>query len=43
VQRFLTPEQLRATMGRVGLVNVRHQMLGLGTVALHVGERGWQQ
>ena len=43
VQRFLTPEQLKATMGRVGLVNVRHQMLALGTVALHVGERGWQE
>jgi demethylmenaquinone methyltransferase/2-methoxy-6-polyprenyl-1,4-benzoquinol methylase len=43
VQRFLKPEQLQATMERVGLVNVRYQMMALGTVALHVGERGWQE
>jgi demethylmenaquinone methyltransferase/2-methoxy-6-polyprenyl-1,4-benzoquinol methylase len=40
VQRFLTPEELKATMERVGLQNVHHRMMALGTVALHVGERG---
>lgn len=39
VQRFMTPEELRAAMERVGLRNVRYRMLMLGTVALHVGER----
>jgi demethylmenaquinone methyltransferase/2-methoxy-6-polyprenyl-1,4-benzoquinol methylase len=39
VQHFRTPERLKATMERVGLQNVRYQMLALGTVALHVGER----
>jgi demethylmenaquinone methyltransferase/2-methoxy-6-polyprenyl-1,4-benzoquinol methylase len=40
VQRFIAPEELRAAMERVGLRNVRYRMLMLGTVALHVGERG---
>jgi demethylmenaquinone methyltransferase/2-methoxy-6-polyprenyl-1,4-benzoquinol methylase len=40
VRRFLTPEKLKATMERVGLRNVHYQTLMLGTVALHVGERG---
>lgn len=40
VQRFTTPEELKTTMERVGLQNVRYQTLMLGTVALHVGERG---
>lgn len=40
VQRFMTPEELKAAMERVGLQNVRYQMLMMGTVALHVGERG---
>lgn len=40
VQRFMTPEELKNTMERVGLQNVHYQMLMLGTVALHVGERG---
>ncbi|MFQ6100644.1 MAG: ubiquinone/menaquinone biosynthesis methyltransferase [Anaerolineae bacterium] len=39
VERFLTPEELKATMEHVGLQNVRYRMLALGTVALHVGER----
>lgn len=40
VRRFLSPEELEATMERVGLHNVQYRMLMLGTVALHVGERG---
>jgi demethylmenaquinone methyltransferase/2-methoxy-6-polyprenyl-1,4-benzoquinol methylase len=40
VQRFMAPEELEAAMERAGLQNVRYRMLGLGTVALHVGERG---
>jgi demethylmenaquinone methyltransferase/2-methoxy-6-polyprenyl-1,4-benzoquinol methylase len=43
VERFLTPEQLKATMEHAGLANVRYRMLALGTVALHVGERAWQE
>jgi demethylmenaquinone methyltransferase/2-methoxy-6-polyprenyl-1,4-benzoquinol methylase len=39
VQRFMAPEELKAAMEQVGLVNVRYRMLMLGTVALHVGER----
>jgi demethylmenaquinone methyltransferase/2-methoxy-6-polyprenyl-1,4-benzoquinol methylase len=40
VRRFLTPEGLKAAMEEVGLKNVRYRTLMLGTVALHVGERG---
>jgi demethylmenaquinone methyltransferase/2-methoxy-6-polyprenyl-1,4-benzoquinol methylase len=40
VQRFMTPEELRAAMEHVGLRDVRYRMLMMGTVALHVGERG---
>ena len=40
VQQFLTPEELKTAMERVGLQNVHYRMLALGTVALHVGERG---
>jgi demethylmenaquinone methyltransferase/2-methoxy-6-polyprenyl-1,4-benzoquinol methylase len=40
VQRFMTPEELEVAMKRVGLHNVHYRMLMLGTVALHVGERG---
>jgi len=36
---FLRPDELAATMERVGLVQVRYQMLMLGTVALHVGAK----
>jgi demethylmenaquinone methyltransferase/2-methoxy-6-polyprenyl-1,4-benzoquinol methylase len=39
VQRFMTPDELKAVMERVGLRNVRYRTLMLGTVALHVGER----
>jgi demethylmenaquinone methyltransferase/2-methoxy-6-polyprenyl-1,4-benzoquinol methylase len=39
VQRFMAPEELKGTMERVGLQNVRYRILMLGTVALHVGER----
>jgi demethylmenaquinone methyltransferase/2-methoxy-6-polyprenyl-1,4-benzoquinol methylase len=42
VQRFLTPEELKAAMERLGLENVHYRMLALGTVALHVGERRLQ-
>ena len=42
VQRFLTPGELKAAMEHVGLQNVNYRMLMLGTVALHVGERRWQ-
>lgn len=37
VEHFLTPEELKATMERVGLENVRYETLALGTVAVHVG------
>jgi demethylmenaquinone methyltransferase/2-methoxy-6-polyprenyl-1,4-benzoquinol methylase len=40
VQRFVTPEELEATMARVGLQNIHYRMLAFGTVALHVGDRG---
>lgn len=40
VERFLKPDELGAVMERVGLQNVHYRMLMLGTVALHVGERG---
>jgi demethylmenaquinone methyltransferase/2-methoxy-6-polyprenyl-1,4-benzoquinol methylase len=40
VQRFVTPEELKAAMEDVGLRSVRYRTLALGTVALHVGERG---
>jgi demethylmenaquinone methyltransferase/2-methoxy-6-polyprenyl-1,4-benzoquinol methylase len=39
VQRFLTPDKLKATMEQAGLRNVHYRTLMLGTVALHVGER----
>jgi len=39
VQRFMTPEELKAAMERVGLRNVRYRMLMMGTVALHIGDR----
>jgi demethylmenaquinone methyltransferase/2-methoxy-6-polyprenyl-1,4-benzoquinol methylase len=40
VQEFMSPEELGVTMEQAGLQNVHHRMLMLGTVALHVGERG---
>ena len=39
VDGFLTAQQLSATMESVGLQMVRYQMMGLGMVALHVGEK----
>ena len=36
---FLRPDELAAAMEHVGLVQVRYQMLMLGTVALHVGAK----
>lgn len=40
VQRFMTPQELKAQMERVGLHDIQYRTLALGTVALHVGERG---
>jgi demethylmenaquinone methyltransferase/2-methoxy-6-polyprenyl-1,4-benzoquinol methylase len=40
VRHFLPPEDLQAALEQAGLRNVRYRMLALGTVALHVGERG---
>ncbi len=39
VQAFLSPDELAATMERVGLRQVRYRLLMMGTVALHVGVR----
>ena len=39
VDSFLTAQELAAMMESVGLQGVRYQMMGLGTVALHVGEK----
>lgn len=39
VDSYLTAQQLAAMMEGVGLQKVRYQMMGLGTVALHVGEK----
>lgn len=38
VARFPAPPQLAGIMARAGLRNVRYRRLGLGTIALHVGE-----
>ena len=40
VQRFVAPEELKATMEQVGLQNVDYRTLMMETVALHVGQRG---
>jgi len=37
LEGFPNPEQLAATMRRVGLVDVSYRRLGLGSVALHAG------
>jgi demethylmenaquinone methyltransferase/2-methoxy-6-polyprenyl-1,4-benzoquinol methylase len=37
VREFLAPEQLAALMRDVGLRDVAYRMMGMGTVALHVG------
>jgi demethylmenaquinone methyltransferase/2-methoxy-6-polyprenyl-1,4-benzoquinol methylase len=39
VDSFLTAQQLATMMESVGLQRVRYQMMGLGAVAVHVGER----
>ncbi|MFH1560169.1 MAG: bifunctional demethylmenaquinone methyltransferase/2-methoxy-6-polyprenyl-1,4-benzoquinol methylase UbiE [Chloroflexota bacterium] len=39
VDSYLTAQQLAAIMEGAGLQNVHYQMMGLGTVALHVGEK----
>jgi ubiquinone/menaquinone biosynthesis C-methylase UbiE len=39
VQRFVSPQELAATMQAAGLKGVSCRLLALGTVALHVGER----
>jgi demethylmenaquinone methyltransferase/2-methoxy-6-polyprenyl-1,4-benzoquinol methylase len=39
VDSFLTAQQLAAMMESVGLQRVRYEMMGMGTVALHVGEK----
>jgi demethylmenaquinone methyltransferase/2-methoxy-6-polyprenyl-1,4-benzoquinol methylase len=36
---FLCPQELKAAMERAGLHNVGYQMLMIGTVALHVGQK----
>lgn len=40
VDSYLTAPQLVAMMEGVGLQRARYEMMGLGTVALHVGEKG---
>jgi demethylmenaquinone methyltransferase/2-methoxy-6-polyprenyl-1,4-benzoquinol methylase len=40
VQRFMGPEELKAAMEQAGLQNVRYRLMAMGTVALHIGERG---
>ncbi len=40
VESFIDPDELAATMERVGLREVRYQPLMMGTVMLHVGVRG---
>ncbi|MBN1954335.1 MAG: ubiquinone/menaquinone biosynthesis methyltransferase [Anaerolineae bacterium] len=39
VEAFCSPEELAATMERVGLHDVRYRRMMMGTVTLHVGER----
>ena len=39
VDSFLSAQQLAGMMESVGLQRVRYQMMGLGALALHVGER----
>ncbi len=40
VRRFLTPGELNETIAAIGLRHVRCRRLALGTVTLHVAERG---
>ena len=39
VENFLSATELTQAMQDAGLTNVRHNKLGLGTVAIHVGEK----
>lgn len=39
VQGFMSAHELAGLMVQSGLTNVRHTSLGLGTVAIHVGEK----
>jgi len=39
VRRFPGPEDLSALLGRAGFADVRYELLGGGSVALHVGAR----
>ena len=39
VDSFLTAQELSAMMESVGLQKVRYEMMGMGTVAIHVGEK----
>jgi demethylmenaquinone methyltransferase/2-methoxy-6-polyprenyl-1,4-benzoquinol methylase len=39
VDSYLTPQELAAMMEGVGLQEVRYEMMGMGTVALHVGKK----
>ena len=43
VQGFLSAEELAEMMRGAGLVNVRYRSLGLGTVAIHVGEKAAEE
>lgn len=36
---FLRPEELKVAMEKAGLKDIRYQMLMMGTVALHIGEK----
>ena len=40
VQGFLSAGELAAMMRDAGLANVTYRKLALGTVAIHVGEKG---
>lgn len=40
VKAFMAPEELAATMERVGLADVAYRKLSFGTVTLHVGVKG---
>ena len=39
VEHYMTPQELAAMMERVGLRNVGYRKMGLGTVAMHAGEK----
>ena len=39
VQSYMTPDELSAMMQKVGLEKVEYRKMGLGTVAIHAGEK----